>query len=763
MTVHRLFLIGVVSLFLAVAVPFLSAASASPPATIVTGQDAGWPAVNAWTTTGVQADGSAPWGAYPLAYSAYPTYQQGLRVAVGDVNGDGKPEIVTAPAQGGWTDINVFDGTTFKQLASFPPFSNGSSEGGGAFVATGDTTGDGRAEIITGIDAYCCTQVHVLDGLTGSDIAGFYPFGPSSEIGAHVAAGDLNGDGRAELLVSAKGSGTVQAFAPSGGQPIRTLQLFAPPADVSLAVGDVVGDARPELVVAASTPSGPQVKVVDPRTGEVLDSLFPFAPDWTLPQVAVGDVNGDDRADVIVVAQASEGTEVKAFDVASGKQLASFFVLEPGVVPGASLAAGDLDGNGKAEIVLGGGPTQTPWPPIVNGPDQRVAVYKADGTFVGGFSAYPGVFQGGVRVAFGNLGSDGKDDIVTGPGPGMAPEVDVYAQDWVATRDRGTRLAHFLAYEPAFRGGVSVAVGPVLSSALVMFIITGPGAGRPSDIHVYNGAGTLMSSFRAFEDSYTGGVTVAAGDLNGDGTAEIVVGTLSGTPRLRAFSVDGKPYGPVVTPFAGVDRGVEAAVADPGGYGHGVVVAGAATGANPPLALVDAQLGTVVRSTNPLPNGTSGLRVAAGDLNHDGRDEIVIAPGFGGDSTVRVLGPNLVEQSSFRPLRDDGFGFNIAVPARLGWPILARPVNAVFTAGRRLTRTLAHFSDAAPVSPRFTAQIAWSDGPTTRGIVVVNGNIVDVRGTRRFNRPGKVHTTVTLTGTDGRVSIARSVITVERS
>jgi FG-GAP repeat len=761
MTVHRLFLIGVVLSVLAVAVP--AAAGASRRATIVTGQDAGWPAVNAWTTTGLQADGTAPWGAYQLAFSAYPTYQQGIRVTVGDVNGDGKPEIVTAPAQGGWTDIHVFDGKTYKQLASFPPFSNGSSEGGGAFVATGDTTGDGRTEIITGIDAYCCTQVHVLDGLTGSDIAGFYPFGPSSQIGARVAAGDLNGDGRAELLVSGNGTGMVQAFAPSGGQPIRTLQLFDPPADVSMAVGDVVGDARPELVAAARTSNGPQVKVVDPRTGDVLASLFPFAPNWALPQVAVGDVNGDGRADVIVLAQAAEGTEVKAFDVSIGKQLASFFVLEPGVVPGASLAAGDLGGDGKAEIVLGGGPTQTPWPPIVNGPDQRVAVYKSDGTLVGGFSAYPGVFQGGVRVAFGNLGSDGKDDIVTAPGPGMAPEVDVYAQDWVATRDRGTRLAQFLAYEPVFRGGVSVAVGPVLSSAPVAFIVTGPGAGRPSDIHVYNGAGTLISSFRAFEDSYTGGVTVATGDLNGDGTAEIVVGALSGTPRLRAFSIDGKPFGPVVTPFAGVDRGVEVAVADPAGSAHGLVVAGAATGVNPPLALVDARLGMVVRTTDPLPYGTSGLRVAAGDLNRDGRDEIVIAPGFGGDSTVRVLSPSLVEQSSFRPLGYDGFGFNVAVPARLGWPILAQPVDALFAARRRLTRTLARFSDAAPVSPRFTAQIAWSDGPTTQGVVVADGHAFDVRGTRRFSRPGKLHISVTLTGADGRVSVARSVITVTRS
>jgi hypothetical protein len=756
---HR-FLIGVVLLFSVAAGP--AAASASPPAAIVTGQDAGWPAVNAWTTTGLQADGTAPWGAYQLAFSPYPTYQQGLRVAVGDVNGDGRPEIVTAPAQGGWTDIRVFDGMSYRQLAGFPPFNNGSFEGGGAFVATGDTTGDGRAEIITGIDQYCCTQVHVLDGLTGNDLAGFYPFGPSSQVGARVAAADLNGDGRAEVLVSGSGSGTVQVFAPDGGQPIRTLQVFAPPANISMAVGDVVGDGRPELVAAANTTGGPQVKVVDPRTGEVLDSLYPFAPDWAMPQVAVGDVNGDGRADVIVLAQSNDGTEVKAFDVASGKQLSSFFVLEPGVVPGASLAAGDLNGDGKAEIVLGGGPTAPPFSPFANGPNQRVAVYRPDGTLIGGFDAYPGLFQGGVRVAFGNVGSDGNRDIVTAPGPGMAPEVDVFAQDWLATRDRGTRLAHFLAYEPTFRGGVSVAVGPLLSSVPVALIVTGPGPGRPSDIHVYNGAGNLVSSFRAFEDSYTGGVTVAAGDLNGDGTAEIVVGTLSGTPRVRAFRADGTPYGPTVTPFAGADRGVEVAVADLRGNGRGAVLAAAATGPNPPLAVVDPLLGTVQSVKQPLPNGTSGLRIAAGDLNRDGRDEVIVAPGFGGDSTVRVLGPNLVEASSFRPSGYDGLGYNVAVPARLGLPILAQSVKAIFTAGRKQSRTVARFIDAAPASPAFRARIAWSDGSTTRGTVIRKGHVFEVRGTRRFRRPERLHVAVTLTGADGRTSVAHSSVSVRR-
>ena len=186
----------------------------------------------------------------------------------------------------------------------------------------------------------------------------------------------------------------------------------------TIATGDVVGDSQPELIAAANTTGGVQVKVIDTQSGATLASLFPYgAAAVATPQVAVGDVNGDGRDDIVLLTQLADGTQVKALD-ADGRQLGSFYLLEAGIVPGASLAVGDLNGDGKAEIVLGGGPTTAaPWPPVSNGPDQRVVVYRLNGTLVGGFSAYPGLFQGGVRVALGDIEHSGQPDIITAPGP----------------------------------------------------------------------------------------------------------------------------------------------------------------------------------------------------------------------------------------------------------------------------------------------------------------------------------------------------------
>src|SRR4029450_2648397 len=136
-----------------------------------------------------------------------------------------------------------------------------------------------------------------------------------------------------------------------------------------------------------------------------------------------------------------------------------FYVLDSSVVPGASIAAGDLDGDGKAEIVVGGGPTNSPWPPLPNGPDQRVAVYKADGTEVHEFDAYPGLFQGGVRVGLADVRGDGRPEMITAPGPGTEAELEIWSQQWLPGLDRGALLGHFLSFHASFRGGGLPATG----------------------------------------------------------------------------------------------------------------------------------------------------------------------------------------------------------------------------------------------------------------------------------------------------------------
>src|SRR5206468_1983787 len=159
-------------------------------------------------------------------------------------------------------------------------------------------------------------------------------------------------------------------------------------------------------------------KIIDLATGAVRASFFPYgAAALKSIQVALGDVDGNGRLNVIVAADTDAGTWVQTLDM-DGNQLSSFYVLDPSIGPGASLAAGDLDGDGKAELVFGGGPTTAPWPPFSNGPDQRVAVYESDGTELGSFSAYPGLFQGGVRVALADLYREGRPVMVTAPGRG---------------------------------------------------------------------------------------------------------------------------------------------------------------------------------------------------------------------------------------------------------------------------------------------------------------------------------------------------------
>src|SRR5439155_24677933 len=145
-------------------------------------------------------------------------------------------------------------------------------------------------------------------------------------------------------------------------------------------------------------------------------------------------------------------------ELAPAALLASFYAYDAAFTGGVSVAAGDVTGDGKADIVTGAGPGGGPHVKVFGG-----AGFAA----VAGFFAYGPTFAGGVNVAAGDVTGDGKADIITGSGPGGGPHVKAF--DGAALALGGSAAAgavagplrSFFAYDAGVAGGVSVAIGDV--------------------------------------------------------------------------------------------------------------------------------------------------------------------------------------------------------------------------------------------------------------------------------------------------------------
>jgi len=228
--------------------------------------------------------------------------------------------------------------------------------------------------------------------------------------------------------------------------------------------------------------------------------------------------------------------------------------------------------------------------------------------------------------------------LVTGPGPapGNPPRVQLFLPG-----DDGTAISQFPAYG-VDAWGVNVGCGRIADPNHDA-IITGPGPGGIYGPHVrgFRGDGTALTgvSFLAYGTNKFG-VNVAAGDLDGDGYDEIVTGAGPGAvfgPHVRAWNVDGGTAAamPGVSFFGyGTHKyGVNVAAGDLDGDGYDEIVTGAGPGGmfGPHVRAwnVDGATASALPGVSFLAYGTHrwGVRVACGDVDRDGMDEIITAPG----------------------------------------------------------------------------------------------------------------------------------------
>jgi len=175
---------------------------------------------------------------------------------------------------------------------------------------------------------------------------------------------------------------------------------------------------------------------------------------------------------------------------------------------------------------------------ILVGGTTRFEVLDVGGNVHLSFEPFGSSYTGGVRVAVGDVNGDGFDDIIVGAGPGAGPHVKVFdGLDLKVHYD-------FDAYDPGFRGGVFVAAGDIDGDGKAD-IVTGPGAGAGASagggphVKVFNGAtGQLHASFFAYDTGFLGGVRVATGDIDGDGRTDIITGAGPGAPggHVKVFN-----------------------------------------------------------------------------------------------------------------------------------------------------------------------------------------------------------------------------------
>lgn len=211
-----------------------------------------------------------------------------------------------------------------------------------------------------------------------------------------------------------------------------------------------------------------------------------------------------------------------------------------------NVAAGDIDANGTIETVVGAGKSEGPKVKIYNAAKQEI------GAFVP-FQSQP--VKDTVDVAVGDVNGDGRNEIIVGGRGTNGSRIEVYNY----INGVITALSQFVV-DSGSQTIARVTAADVTGDTIAE-IITGNG---PSDlsahVKIYSVLGVKLGDFQVFGDSFHGGIDVAAGDLNGDSRAEIVVSRLSqGSGVVRVFNADGTLQRDF-WPYNGLTSGVRVAI-----------------------------------------------------------------------------------------------------------------------------------------------------------------------------------------------------------
>jgi hypothetical protein len=165
-------------------------------------------------------------GLFVRSFMAYPAgFRGGMTLATGDFDGNGRRSIVTGAGAGGSPHVRIFDGNT-RVIGGFMAYDDRFV--GGVRVATGDLDGDGIDEIVTGAGPGGGPHVRIFSA-RGRSLGGFFAADARLRRGVEVSVADVDGDGRNEILTRVPGAAGQVAWSPNGKVHIAAVGAGTPP------------------------------------------------------------------------------------------------------------------------------------------------------------------------------------------------------------------------------------------------------------------------------------------------------------------------------------------------------------------------------------------------------------------------------------------------------------------------------------------------------------------------------------------------------
>lgn len=639
---------------------------------------------------------------------------------IGDFNGDGKPDVVVAASCGYPPSGYGIPGCPASNDAVVVYLSNGGGTFGSPIIsggpaqglrsiAVGDFNGDGKLDIAAAsdcsdVDCTSGTMVILLgngDGtFTGTGVT--YPLGGVVSQRNTITVGDLNGDGKADVVVTLAcdfsnggcAQGAVKVYLGNGDGSLQAPNSYPMIGNggIPVVIGDFNKDGKPDVLVA--TPANTLVFFPGNGDGTLGTPVSSSLPAGGAQSIAAGDFNSDGNLDV-AVGQYVYATVV--FGNGDGTfQTPTQYSLNSTVSE--SIVAVDMNGDGKPDLMIGGGQV---------GYFNTATLLLNDG--IGNFSNLSTFYLGGwesASLGVADFNSDGKNDVVLasfGAGDQYVGSSDGTLSVLLGNGDGTMRSARYINESTPLGNpttGLSVATADfngdgfqdliyqtcstTISSSCGFTLLLADGAGgyQPPalftapvsgsrflavgdfnhdgmpDVAVLNDCnasctGTSVSIFLnigkgTFSDPvvYEGGdvspLSIATGDFNGDGKLDIAIlqycsTCTDGQDSLGVLLGNGDgTFQPVLTMLTGAGNAVNwLAAADFNGDGKTDLVL--AENTNNPSNPVEgsAQIllsngdgtfsfGAIYDSGGGRSTSANGMSVTTGDVNGDGKADIVI-------------------------------------------------------------------------------------------------------------------------------------------